>query len=46
MNERSDGHDLTKQGDHDVGPAVIDLDADLGEGFGRWTLTGDEALFA
>jgi 5-oxoprolinase (ATP-hydrolysing) subunit A len=28
-----------------VGP-VIDLNADLGEGFGRWTLTDDEALLS
>ncbi|WP_371614865.1 LamB/YcsF family protein [Streptomyces sp. NBC_00454] len=29
------------------GPApVIDLNADLGEGFGRWTLTDDEALLS
>src|SRR5690348_17796436 len=26
--------------------AVIDLNADLGEGFGRWRLTDDEALLA
>ncbi|MFE4974631.1 LamB/YcsF family protein [Kitasatospora sp. NPDC056651] len=26
--------------------AVIDLNADLGEGFGRWTLTDDEALLS
>ncbi|MCD0483719.1 LamB/YcsF family protein [Streptacidiphilus sp. ASG 303] len=26
--------------------AVIDLNADLGEGFGRWTLTEDEALLS
>ncbi|MFD3939874.1 LamB/YcsF family protein [Streptomyces sp. NPDC058611] len=26
--------------------AAIDLNADLGEGFGRWTLTDDEALLA
>jgi 5-oxoprolinase (ATP-hydrolysing) subunit A len=26
------------------GMATIDLNADLGEGFGRWTLTDDEAL--
>ena len=26
--------------------AVMDLNADLGEGFGRWTLTDDEALLA
>ena len=26
--------------------AVIDLNADLGEGFGRWTLTDDDALLA
>lgn len=26
--------------------AAIDLNADLGEGFGRWTLTEDEALLA
>ncbi|MFJ6941120.1 LamB/YcsF family protein [Streptomyces sp. NPDC101132] len=25
-------------------PRVVDLNADLGEGFGRWTLTDDEAL--
>ncbi|MFD9878877.1 LamB/YcsF family protein, partial [[Kitasatospora] papulosa] len=24
----------------------MDLNADLGEGFGRWTLTEDEALLA
>jgi UPF0271 protein len=32
-----------------VGPVthpVIDLNADLGEGFGRWTLTDDEALLS
>lgn len=27
-------------------PPVIDLNADLGEGFGRWTLTDDEALLS
>ncbi len=27
-------------------PGIIDLNADLGEGFGRWTLTDDEALLA
>lgn len=27
-------------------PAVTDLNADLGEGFGRWTLTDDEALLS
>ncbi|WP_328324468.1 LamB/YcsF family protein [Streptomyces sp. NBC_00455] len=27
-------------------PAVVDLNADLGEGFGRWTLTDDEALLS
>ncbi|MFJ6694746.1 LamB/YcsF family protein [Streptomyces sp. NPDC091272] len=27
-------------------PKVIDLNADLGEGFGRWTLTDDEALLS
>ncbi|MFD3328118.1 LamB/YcsF family protein [Streptomyces sp. NPDC058701] len=27
-------------------PAAIDLNADLGEGFGRWTLTDDEALLS
>ncbi len=27
-------------------PAAIDLNADLGEGFGRWRLTDDEALLA
>jgi 5-oxoprolinase (ATP-hydrolysing) subunit A len=27
-------------------PAVIDLNADLGEGFGRWTLTDDERLLS
>ncbi|RAJ74161.1 UPF0271 protein [Streptomyces sp. PsTaAH-137] len=27
-------------------PGVIDLNADLGEGFGRWTLTDDEALLS
>ncbi|MFF5449579.1 LamB/YcsF family protein [Streptomyces sp. NPDC012888] len=26
--------------------AVVDLNADLGEGFGRWTLTEDEALLS
>jgi UPF0271 protein len=26
--------------------AVIDLNADLGEGFGRWRLTDDEALLS
>jgi hypothetical protein len=29
-----------------VADAVIDLNADLGEGFGRWTLTDDEALLS
>ncbi|MFE0381888.1 LamB/YcsF family protein [Streptomyces inhibens] len=29
-----------------VAPAVIDLNADLGEGFGRWQLTDDEALLS
>ncbi|CAM5363288.1 hypothetical protein SAVIM338S_01403 [Streptomyces avidinii] len=28
------------------GAPVIDLNADLGEGFGRWTLTDDEALLS
>ncbi|MCX5203478.1 LamB/YcsF family protein [Streptomyces sp. NBC_00237] len=27
-------------------PGAIDLNADLGEGFGRWTLTDDEALLS
>ncbi|MGW7251702.1 LamB/YcsF family protein [Streptomyces decoyicus] len=27
-------------------PSVIDLNADLGEGFGRWQLTDDEALLS
>ncbi|MFJ5291905.1 LamB/YcsF family protein [Streptomyces sp. NPDC088348] len=27
-------------------PAVVDLNADLGEGFGRWTLTDDDALLS
>lgn len=27
-------------------PLLIDLNADLGEGFGRWTLTDDEALLS
>ncbi|MEU8887586.1 5-oxoprolinase subunit PxpA [Streptomyces sp. NPDC048442] len=27
-------------------PPTIDLNADLGEGFGRWTLTDDEALLS
>jgi UPF0271 protein len=27
-------------------PALIDLNADLGEGFGRWRLTDDEALLS
>ncbi|MFJ7160160.1 LamB/YcsF family protein [Streptomyces sp. NPDC101118] len=27
-------------------PRVVDLNADLGEGFGRWTLTDDEALLS
>jgi UPF0271 protein len=27
-------------------PPVIDLNADLGEGFGRWTLTDDDALLS
>ncbi|GAA3192139.1 MULTISPECIES: LamB/YcsF family protein [Streptomyces] len=27
-------------------PAVIDLNADLGEGFGRWRLTDDDALLS
>ncbi|MFG2075141.1 UPF0271 protein [Nonomuraea maritima] len=35
---------MTEQGDRDTGLNVIDLNADLGEGFGRWTLTDDEAL--
>ncbi|MEU3713542.1 LamB/YcsF family protein [Streptomyces catenulae] len=29
-----------------VQPAVIDLNADLGEGFGRWRLTDDDALLS
>jgi UPF0271 protein len=29
-----------------AGAAVIDLNADLGEGFGRWHLTDDEALLS
>jgi UPF0271 protein len=29
-----------------VAPPVIDLNADLGEGFGRWQLTDDEALLS
>ncbi|MGW1839269.1 LamB/YcsF family protein [Streptomyces sp. NPDC002067] len=29
-----------------VQPAVIDLNADLGEGFGRWQLTDDDALLS
>ncbi len=29
-----------------VRPVKMDLNADLGEGFGRWTLTDDEALLA
>lgn len=29
-----------------VSPAVIDLNADLGEGFGRWQLTDDDALLS
>ncbi|CAG6392597.1 LamB/YcsF family protein [Streptomyces cocklensis] len=30
----------------DAGGAVVDLNADLGEGFGRWQLTDDEALLS
>lgn len=30
----------------DAAGPVIDLNADLGEGFGRWTLTDDEALLS
>lgn len=41
MSERSDGVTAS------VGvPPVIDLNADLGEGFGRWQLTDDEALLS
>ncbi|WP_407554366.1 5-oxoprolinase subunit PxpA [Streptomyces sp. Pv4-95] len=29
-----------------VAPSVIDLNADLGEGFGRWQLTDDDALLS
>ncbi|MCY0938497.1 LamB/YcsF family protein [Streptomyces sp. H34-S4] len=32
--------------DTPAGTPVIDLNADLGEGFGRWTLTDDEALLS
>ncbi|GFE18609.1 UPF0271 protein [Streptomyces glebosus] len=41
MSERSEGVTAS------VGvPPVIDLNADLGEGFGRWQLTDDEALLS
>lgn len=32
------------RGDASPAPAPMDLNADLGEGFGRWSLTDDEAL--
>lgn len=32
------------RGDASAAPAPMDLNADLGEGFGRWSLTDDEAL--
>jgi UPF0271 protein len=35
---------MTAERDPEVRSTVIDLNADLGEGFGRWTLTEDEAL--
>lgn len=40
---------LTNPADREDEPAAaapMDLNADLGEGFGRWTLTDDEALLA
>lgn len=34
------------RGDEPAAAAPMDLNADLGEGFGRWSLTDDEALLA
>jgi UPF0271 protein len=44
LNERPDDPARPAPSDRGSGPAVMDLNADLGEGFGRWTLTDDEAL--
>ncbi len=41
MSERSEGVSVSMDA-----PPVIDLNADLGEGFGRWQLTDDEALLS
>ncbi|GAA3073932.1 UPF0271 protein [Streptomyces olivoverticillatus] len=37
---------MTQPTTPEAGAAVMDLNADLGEGFGRWQLTDDEALLS
>ncbi|MFD5101857.1 LamB/YcsF family protein [Streptomyces albidochromogenes] len=40
------GNGAAPDGGTDLAPAAIDLNADLGEGFGRWRLTDDEQLLS
>lgn len=46
MSVNADAAPTGEGSDSDSGSVVIDLNADLGEGFGRWQLTDDEALLS